>query len=69
MRRHPAWQTVLHLYDVGQVSPISDWPDGWAAWATDGLTALHWGVERAKANKLKEATSKTSQAPRPRVRR
>tara|TARA_R100000808_G_scaffold5884_1_gene17749 strand:+ start:199 stop:522 length:324 start_codon:yes stop_codon:yes gene_type:complete len=49
MRRALPWQFAISLFNQKQISPLSNWPSGWAAWVVDMLEAL----ERAQSEKMR----------------
>ena len=51
--RGPHWQHIVTLYNCKTVSPLSEWPQGYAAWVVDGLTALEDAFNRKSAKELK----------------
>ncbi len=52
--RMPSWQVVIRLFNAKHVSPLSEWPAGWAAWVADGLQALQTAVDKKQAAEAKE---------------
>ena len=49
------WSVVLELFAVARVSPLSDWPVGWAPWVVRSLSELTRSIETAKAEAANEA--------------
>jgi|6_EtaG_2_1085325.scaffolds.fasta_scaffold41759_2 hypothetical protein len=54
--RGPHWQHVVTLYNAKSVSPLSDWPHGYAAWVVDGLCSLEAAFSRKQSAEMKKAT-------------
>jgi len=38
----------MDLYAAAQVSPIADWPDGWAAWVREWMVAIDYTIRDRK---------------------
>jgi hypothetical protein len=45
------WQGVVHTYNTIQVQPRTDWPDGLAAYISQGVMALDRALSKRMADK------------------
>jgi len=46
--RSPHLNYAMDLYAAAQVSPIADWPDGWAAWVREWMVAIDYTIRDRK---------------------
>ena len=46
-RARPRWQYIVGLYNAKSVSPLTDWPDGYAAWVPRDLAELEGAMVQA----------------------
>ena len=51
----PCFLAALDLYSCSQVSPIANWPDGYAPWIVETVLELHAQSESAQAARIDEA--------------
>ena len=51
----PRWREILRLHGAAQSSPLADWPDGWAAWVSDGVVAVDAAIRSRQARELEDA--------------
>ena len=49
------WTVIFELFGASKVSPLSDWPEGWAPWIVRGLSDLRAAIDTATAQAQKEA--------------
>jgi hypothetical protein len=49
------WKVVLDLYNASKISPLSDWPYGFAPWVVESLINLNNEIESVQVQKQKEA--------------
>lgn len=49
------WSVVLELFGASKVSPISGWPEDWAPWVVQSLSALRSEIDQAQARAQREA--------------
>jgi hypothetical protein len=49
------WTVILELFGAAKVSPLSEWPEGWAPWIVRGLSDLKSAIDTATAEAQKEA--------------
>lgn len=63
MQSSPAWHKLVDRYLASQVSPLSDFPGGYVAWAYRGLVELHAAVKAEERRKHDETASKKAGPP------
>ena len=49
------WGVILELYGALRVSPLAQWPEGWAPWVVRGLSDLKGEIETAQSAATEEA--------------
>ena len=59
MLRAPAWRAIVDAYVASKVSPLRDWPDGYAAFAHEGMIELHAAVRREDDRKIQQAAKRS----------
>lgn len=52
--RGAPFQAVLRAFNAKAVSPLDGWPDGYAAWMVEGLTALEDTIAEKRAKDLEK---------------
>lgn len=50
----PIWQVVADSWRASRVSPLQNWPDGYAAWLQRALFALASALDEEAVRSLKE---------------
>ncbi len=58
--RDPEVVGAVRLYAQKNVSPLADWPDGWAAWATQGVVAIEAAINQWKKREYERARNRGS---------
>ena len=48
----PEWGVVMYYWAASKVTPLADWPEGYAPWLVDAMTALHSEIARAEAQMM-----------------
>ena len=43
---------AVELYAATKISPLANWPDGWAAWVRDYMIAIDRAIKERKAHDL-----------------
>ena len=46
----PLLQAVIGVHNAAELSPLSDWPDGYAAWVPEGWLALRRALAEKRDN-------------------
>ena len=42
----------MYYWAASKVTPLADWPEGYAPWLVDAMTALHSEIARAEAQMM-----------------
>ena len=62
MLKNPSWRTLVERYIAASVSPLQDWPEGYTAWAHDGIVELRIAIRAEEDRQLRERQKQGSGA-------
>lgn len=50
----PMWAPVAQTWRASRVSPLANWPGGYAAWMQRAMASLAWALDEEAARRIRE---------------
>lgn len=58
MLRAPTWRAIVDAFVASKVSPLQEWPEGYTAFAHEGMVELHAAVRKEDERRAREASGR-----------
>lgn len=57
MLRAPSWRALVDTFLAARISPLTGWPDGYTAWAVEGLVELQSAIRQEEERQRQNPSS------------